>query len=221
MTLDSLRPVTDRILEPAARVIARKGVTSDAVSVVAFALALAAAGAFALAGGGAGWLTALGLDAAVGGLRGDRWLYLLGSLLVFANGWLDLLDGALARELGVESATGDLVDHVLDRYADLAIVGGLAAGIDAFALGFLAVTGVLLTSYLGTQAQALGAGRTYGGLVGRADRLAFVSLGTGLAWVSPATVAGLSLVAWTLLVLAVAGHATAMQRSVLVYRSLE
>ena len=31
------------------------------------------------------------------------------------------------------------------------------AGIDAYALGFAAVTGVLMTSYLGTQIQAVGA----------------------------------------------------------------
>jgi archaetidylinositol phosphate synthase len=221
MTLDALRPLADRVLEPAASVAARVGITSNAVSVFAFVLALAAAGVFGLAGGATGWIAAVGIEAAAGSLLGNRLLYLVGALLVLANGWFDLLDGALARELGTASDSGDLLDHVLDRYADVAIVGGLAAGIGAVGLGFLAVTGVLLTSYLGTQAQALGAGRAYGGLVGRADRLALVAVGTGVAAFTARTVGGLSIVGWILVALAVAGHLTAIQRSVLVYRALE
>ncbi len=45
------------------------------------------------------------------------------------NGWLDLVDGALARELNVASSGGDLLDHVLDRYADIGVIVGLAAGV--------------------------------------------------------------------------------------------
>jgi archaetidylinositol phosphate synthase len=221
MTLDALRPVADRVVQPTARLASRLGLTGNAVSVVAFSLSLAAALAFALAGGETGWLAPLDLESTQSGLVGARWLYLVGSLLVVANGWLDLLDGAIAREQGTESPSGDLLDHVLDRYADVAVVAGLAAGIGSFAIGFVAVTGVLLTSYLGTQAQALGAGRAYGGLVGRADRLVLVAVGTGFAWLAPTTIAGLSLVGWILVVLAVAGHVTAVQRSVLVYRALE
>jgi len=221
MTLDALRPVADRVVQPMARLASRVGLTGNTVSVAAFSIALAAAVAFALAGGETGWLASLGLDGAVSRLAGGRWLYLAGALLVVANGWLDLLDGALAREQGTESASGDLLDHVLDRYADVGIVAGLAAGIGAFGLGFAAVSGVLLTSYLGTQAQALGAGRVYGGLVGRADRLALVAIGTAIASMTPATIVGLTAIGWVLLVLAVAGHATAIQRSVLVYRALE
>ena len=38
-------------------------------------------------------------------------------------------------------------------------------------IGLLAIIGVLLTSYMGTQAQAVGAARLYDGLLGRADRV--------------------------------------------------
>ncbi len=37
-------------------------------------------------------------------------------------------------------------------------------------IGVFALTGVLMASYLGTQAQAVGVGRYYGGLLGRSDR---------------------------------------------------
>jgi archaetidylinositol phosphate synthase len=136
---------------------------------------------------------------------------------VFWNGWLDLVDGALARERGVSSDGGDLLDHVLDRYADIAMLIGLAAGSNAYALGFAAVTGVLMTSYLGTQIQAIGLGREYGGLVGRADRLALIGITGVLAAVTtlptvPTQYLGLSVVGWLLLFFAIVGHLTAIQR---------
>lgn len=192
MTLDRLRPLVDRGLDPFVTAADRIGLSPDGVSVLALACAVGAAGAFAAAG--TGW-------------------YLLGALLVFVNGWLDLLDGALAREQDVDSTGGDLLDHVLDRYADIAIVAGLAAGVGAYALGFLAVTGVLMTSYLGTQIQAIGLGREYGGLLGRADRLALVGITAVVAAAVPgAIVAGLGAVELLLALFAVVGHLTAIQR---------
>ena len=192
MTLDRLRPVADRLLDPMVAGATRVGLTPDGVSVVAFGFALAAGAAFYLAT--------------------PAW-YAAGALFVFVNGWLDLLDGALAREQGVDSKGGDLLDHVLDRYADIAVLVGLAAGVDRYGLGLLAVTGVLMTSYLGTQIQAVGLGREYGGLVGRADRLALMGGGGVLAALVPGPVAaGLSVVGWLLVLFAVVGHLTALQR---------
>ena len=201
MTLDRLRPLADRLLDPFVAGARRAGIGPNGVSVLAIVLAGAAAVAYALAG-----------DRPV--------LYLIGALLVFGNGWLDLLDGALARSLDVESAAGDLLDHVLDRYADLAVIAGLAAGTGTWALGFAAVTGVLLTSYLGTQAEAVGLDRVYGGLVGRADRLAIIGVTTALMPVVPDPVRGLTLVGWLLVLLAVVGHLTALQRFVYAMRAL-
>ena len=193
MTLDEYRSTADRLLEPFVGLAARAGLTPNAVSVVAFAFAVVAGVAYVLAGGEPLW-------------------YLVGAVCVGLNGALDLLDGALARRLGSASPAGDLLDHVLDRYADLVLVVGLALGVARPTLGLAAVTGVLLTSYLGTQAQAVGLDRVYGGLLGRADRLALIGVVTGLAaFVRPAVV-GLEPVVWLLVVFAVVGHLTAFQR---------
>ena len=192
MTLDRLRPVADRALSPFVSAADTVGLTPNGVSVLSLGVAVAAAGGFVLAE--------------------PRW-YVVGSLLVFANGWLDLIDGALARRQETASAGGDLLDHVIDRYADLTIIGGLAAGVESFALGFLAVTGVLMTSYLGTQIQAVGLGRAYGGLVGRADRLALIGLtGIAAAVVSDPIAGGFGVVELLLIFFAVIGHITAGQR---------
>lgn len=190
MTLDRLRPLATRALRPFVSATKRLGLSPDGVSVIAFVFAVLAA---------------------VGFYEGSPLGYVLGALFVFFNGWLDLLDGALARELDVDSPGGDLLDHVLDRYADVLVVGGLAAGIEQYALGFLAVTGVLLTSYLGTQIEAVGLKREYGGLLGRADRLALIGL-TGFAMAVAPPIGGLTLVAWLLVLFTVVGHLTALQR---------
>jgi len=193
MTLDRFRHVADRALDPFVGAARTVGLSPNGVSVIAFLLAVAAGGVYAVA-------------------VGQPLLYLVGAVLVFLNGWLDLVDGALARELNVASSGGDLLDHVLDRYADIVIIVGLAAGVGQWALGIAAVTGVVMTSYLGTQAQAVGLDRVYGGALGRADRLALVGVVTGVAAFLQPTLAGLSLVGLLLVVFAVVGHVTALQR---------
>lgn len=203
MTLDRLRPFVSSLLDPFVAAFDRVGLSPDGVSVLAFAMAVAAGIAFALGG-------------AI-----DRLWFLVGSLFVFLNGWLDLVDGALAKELDEASASGDLLDHVLDRYADIVIVAGLAAAVGDFLLGFAAVTGIVMTSYLGTQAQAVGLERVYGGLVGRADRLAIISVTAVIAVFLEGTFYSLTVLGWLLVFLAIIGHLTAVQRFFLARRDLE
>ncbi|AGB39323.1 CDP-alcohol phosphatidyltransferase family protein [Natronococcus occultus] len=194
MTLDQLRPYVTGVLDPFVEGFDRLGMTPNGVSLLAFGMAVLAALAFLL-----------------GGRASPIW-FVAAAILVFLNGWLDVIDGALAREQNVASAGGDLLDHVIDRYADIVIIAGLAAGIESYFLGFLAVTGVVMTSYLGTQAQAVGLDRVYGGLIGRADRLVIIGLVGFLAYPFSGTYGGLTLIGWLLVFLAVVGHVTALQR---------
>ena len=102
---------------------------------------------------------------------------LIGSGMVFLTAVLDALDGIVARKRDLSSKRGDLVDHTLDRVADIIIIGGIALGaVVQTEIGFGAIIGVLMLSYMGTQAQAVGAGREYAGLLGRADRLIVLML---------------------------------------------
>jgi archaetidylinositol phosphate synthase len=201
MTLDRFRPAAKRLLAPSVGLAKRLGATPNAVSALALLAAGAGAVSFYLA-------------------PRARPLYLVGAALVGLNGWLDLLDGELARDLGTGGPAGDLIDHVLDRYADVLLLAGLAAGTGRHALGFAAVTGVLMTSYLGTQAQAVGLDRVYGGFVGRADRHALVVAAAIVAAFLTGTVAGLGAVGWLLVFFAVVGHFTAVQRFYYAYRAL-
>lgn len=114
-----------------------------------------------------------------------RWLgpypFLAVCLLIFGSGVFDVVDGEVARRTGRASAHGDFLDHVLDRYADMALLLGIAfSGWANPVVALLALVSLLLVSYMGTQAQAVGAGRMYRGLLSRADRLLVLTLATFL-----------------------------------------
>src|SRR5208282_5925131 len=96
-----------------------------------------------------------------------RWttpeLFLAVAVLVFLAGFFDVIDGEVARQTGRASVRGDFVDHVFDRYADVAIL--LEIAVSSYAnpfLALLALVSLLLVSYMGTQAQAVGQGRLRG-----------------------------------------------------------
>ncbi len=120
----------------------------------------------------------LGLLAAIAsGFSFVQGYYIIGSFLIAINGFLDLLDGDLARQNGV-SLRGDLIDHTIDRLSDQAIIIGIAfSNIVDFRLGLITSVTVLLVSYLGTQAQALTNERLYAGILGRSDRMSIIFLG--------------------------------------------
>ncbi|MDD1669921.1 MAG: CDP-alcohol phosphatidyltransferase family protein [Methanomicrobiales archaeon] len=189
MTLDQLRPHLGFILRPLTRASMRVGLTPNSYSVMAFLASVAAGIAFYLGE----------VVAAI--------------ILVALNALFDALDGDLAREMQLASPRGDFLDHVLDRYADICIITGIFAGGAApWIIGVFGLTGVLMSSYLGTQAQAVGVGRYYGGTLGRADRLLLIILAGLLTLLFPAGYLGLSFLGWLLVVFGIFGHATAIQR---------
>ena len=150
-------------------------------------------------------------------------------LLVLGSAYLDALDGKVAKMFQKASRKGDFVDHVFDRYADVFLLAGIAFAVYCrVSVGLLALVGVMLTSYMGTQAQALGLGRHYGGILGRADRLVLLFLGgllQLLAAPSGGVFWGVGIVAfqpleWIMVLFAVLGNLTAIQRAVEIWRDL-
>jgi archaetidylinositol phosphate synthase len=142
---------------------------------------------------------------------------LFGALMVGLNGLFDLLDGMIAHLSGKASTKGDFLDHAVDRYSDVLIIGGigLSAWMTTSWIALLAMTGVLLTSYMGTQAQAVGHKRDYGGLLGRADRLVILSVipvVTHLLLYLNVSLPYFNLIEWSLIYFAVVGNLTAVQR---------
>ncbi|HEX6445278.1 MAG TPA: NTP transferase domain-containing protein [Streptosporangiales bacterium] len=125
------RLFTRRISGPLTRLLLRTGMTPDLATVLAFTVTLAAAALVA---------------------TGNRWLLLAGGLGIVLGFALDGVDGELARVSGRASRRGAVLDTLLDRYADLAVVLALvlAAGgsRSAWEWGFAAGAGCLLVSYI-------------------------------------------------------------------------
>jgi len=140
-----------------------------------------------------------------------------GVFFVFLNGLFDALDGKVATLTNKASLRGDFLDHALDRYADVFMVGGLALSSWCRpSIGLLAIIGVLLTSYMGTQAQAVGYKRDYSGLLGRADRLVLLMIfpvvqhilvrySFQLPW-------NTTVLEWVLIYFGIVGNITSLQR---------
>jgi archaetidylinositol phosphate synthase len=194
--LERARDAGYAVIDPLVEFAARNGVTPNAVTLFSLLVALVA-----------GTLLYAATPAT----------YAVASVLVILNGFLDVLDGELARRTDNATERGDLLDHTVDRYADAAVVAGAAAGIGAWFVGFFALSGVILDADAGTKAQAVTGGRIYGGLLTRADISAFVVIG------ALASATGLGALVYepffvVLVVFAVGGHATAVQRAVKVAR---
>lgn len=153
-------------------------------------------------------------------------LELGGIIAVALNAFCDAMDGAVAREMQTQSRRGDFLDHAVDRYADIFIITGIfAGGMVPWQLGVFALTGVLMSSYLGTQAQAVGVGRYYGGILGRADRLVLIlavgviELFVPMSW--PVLGFSLSWFGWLFVLFGIFGHITAFQRFAYVWAKVE
>lgn len=86
---------------------------------------------------------------------------MLGGWVVLIMTPIDALDGTMARLRGDPSDFGAFVDSVSDRYAELAILGGLLyfyanqGNVLASTLAFAAASGSVLVSYVKARAESL------------------------------------------------------------------
>ncbi|SRR6266545_4037943 len=153
----------------AGRMLARTGITPDALTLLSFALTaltvpLAATGRFEAAG----------------------------MLLLFGSAF-DALDGIVARERGTASDAGEMLDATVDRYADAIALFGLALFYrdSAWKLTIVLVTltGSMMVSYVRAKAEAFGLA-VPPGLMRRPERIAYLwaalTLGPTLSvWLLP------------------------------------
>ncbi|MCQ2053130.1 MAG: CDP-alcohol phosphatidyltransferase family protein [archaeon] len=168
----------------------------------------------------------------------DHHIFLIfGAILVITSGYFDSLDGKVAKLFNKCTKKGDYLDHIFDRYADMFMIGGIAISgwCNNSCLGITAIIGTLLTSYMGTQAQAVGASRLYTGLLGRADRIVLSTLFPILQYAFSLIANGkfssfnisigevLFNITWLeimLLWFAIVGNITAIQRAIVIWNSI-
>ena len=105
-------------------------------------------------------ISALSLLAALGaGVAFWMGSPLLGAVLILVNGFLDMLDGCVARARGTAGAFGSFVDKIIDKYSDLIfllgmLLGGLAHPVPAIA----AMVGIPLATYINAAVEGLTGG---------------------------------------------------------------
>ena len=204
MVLDDYRSTADKFLVPMAKKLIK--VNPDHISAVAIALAFLAGVLFYFS---SDW----------------AWLLIIAAIVIAISALMDALDGKVAKMAGKANLRGDFLDHVLDRYADIFLILGITvSGYCHWFLGVLGLTGVLMTSYLGTQTMAVGIKRNYGGILGRADRLVMLIFVPIITWfllylwnitdlfTVPYLDVSLTLFDLMLIWFAFAGHYTAIQR---------
>jgi CDP-diacylglycerol--glycerol-3-phosphate 3-phosphatidyltransferase len=191
------RPQINQALAPVGRALHRAGVSPDAVTVV---------GTVGLAGGALGFFP-----------RGSFWI---GTLVVLAFVFSDLLDGAIARAGGRSGPWGAFLDSSLDRIGDAAVFsgfvlwyawGGHSKIMAAVSLYVLAAA--LVTSYLKARAASLGLS-CEAGIAERAERLIVILVAAFFAGVLALPIL-LVIALWGL---AAAGTVTVAQRLYAVHR---
>ena len=199
MVADNFREAGTRLLTPLAR---NFPLDPMGISLLSLATAIGAGYCFAKATPGSQWL-------------------LIAAGLVFLTALLDALDGIVARMRDMVTKQGDMVDHTLDRIADVIILGGIALGpLVNERAGFAALLGVRLLSYMGTQAQAVGAGRVYSGLLGRADRLVLLMAVPVIQFFFIERIEGEYLITWMAYTFAIVCTGSALLRFWLVWKFL-
>lgn len=125
------------------------------------------------------------------------------ALLCYLRLWLNMLDGMVALASGQASRVGEIVNELPDRISDVLIFAGVAhSGLCHMVGGYWAAIFALLTAYVGTLGQAVGARREFSGLMSKPIRMVVLHAGAwltlGLLWSDNAIdFAGLTVLDWT------------------------
>ena len=174
-SLYELKPIFQACLRPAANALAARGVTANQVTIAAAAISVA-------------------VGILVGWAEGGATLLLLPVALLVRMA-LNAIDGMLAREHGMKSSLGAVLNELGDMISDAALYLPLALvpGIPALWV-VLFVVAALLTEVAGLVGPMLGRAQRYDGPMGKSDRALLVGVlalllgfgvptGDWLAWV--------------------------------------
>jgi CDP-diacylglycerol---glycerol-3-phosphate 3-phosphatidyltransferase len=157
--VDTRRKLALQITGPIVGVLSKSGITPNALTFINLILSVAA-----------GYVIAQGY-------------FLLGGALILASGLFDLLDGALARVTQQATRFGAVLDSVVDRISEAAVLCGLLiwympreGTILEVILIVVILIGSFLISYIRARAEGLG-WQCQVGLFTRAERVIVLALG--------------------------------------------
>lgn len=178
--LNKLRPYVKIVLDPIAE---RMKINPNIITMAGLLVSLVAAYMFA---------------------RGDL---LLGGVFIALSGFVDMLDGAIARKNQTNTPFGGVLDSTMDRFADAFILMGIIYGgfVDWF-IGILALLASFTVSYVRARAESEGI-KCDVGIAERPERLIILMAGAFLGYFfNP------SLMYWAVVIVMVLGYLTVIQR---------
>jgi phosphatidylglycerophosphate synthase len=189
-------------IAPAGALCVRLGISANAVTFASLALGLAA-----------------GVAIAAGHLG-------VGALLAALGAVGDALDGVVARASHKASDAGEVLDAAVDRYTELALLGGLAVylrdALPLLVLTLLAICASFMVSYSTAKAEALGVTPPRGSMR-RSERAVLLVVGTAL--VPFAALLGARLhdtpIVVSLVVVALVGNVSAVRRLAAIARAVD
>jgi phosphatidylglycerophosphate synthase len=138
----------------------------------------------------------------------------LGGLLLWAGGFFDVLDGAVARHNGTSSSFGAFLDSTLDRLVDMAVLLGIlihyaqAGELGLALLAGLASIAAVLVSYAKARAESI-VSEFNGGIMERFERVVLLVAGALTGYLP-----------LCLGIVAAGSAITAIQRVVMAYREM-
>ena len=186
--LQSLRPLLTRILNPVAK---RLNVNPNIVTVISPFVALLAAYGFA------------------------NKLLILGTVAILLSGFLDVVDGAVARYHNRSSKFGAFLDSTIDRFADAIIyIGIIFGGYCDWFVGVLAIHSAICVSYVRARAESQG-GECNIGIAERAVRMIILMVGAIIGYF-----AGDIYFTYIIYILVILSYFTVGQRILHVWRQL-
>jgi len=185
------KPLLSRFFDPLAKSLSRLGVSPSVVTLAGLVLVFASC----------------------------LYVLLTKHLLVFCGlltiaGLFDVLDGAVARASGRVTKFGAYLDAVCDRYVEAAVVLSVAVVTGYWLLSMVVIIGALLTSYAKARAamEVPIANAEWPDLMERGERSIVFGVGLVASQLVAWRPGGHDLYWWTLLLLGVLTHATALQR---------
>ncbi len=155
MVLNQLRPPITKLMRPFYEFLAKLGVNPNLVTMAGLGLSIVSGWAF------------------------YSHEYAVVAITIFLAGFMDMLDGGIARVSGKASLHGAFLDSVADRVGEAAIYLGVILGFSSvidqfFAISLLAAA--FSVSYLRARGEGLGVELAGVGIMERAERLGVLFL---------------------------------------------
>jgi phosphatidylglycerophosphate synthase len=171
-------------MQPIGRELGKIGVTPNAISTLSLLIAVLAAIAYAS--------------------RAP----VLGAVSLLVSGFVDMLDGAVARATGGVTRFGAVYDPVLDRYAEFAVLFGMGfGGLVAWVWVIFSLFGMVMASYVRARAESAGGLESCSvGIAERQEKIILLFIGS---LVQPFFNLGLSI---SVVIVGILSHVTAAQR---------